>query len=70
MNKGIKNMIFYFSGKGKKDEARKIILKEFFNYSDQKKAVNKAARESAEDQKSLIDRYDKIMMKQSSVCAK
>ncbi len=47
--------------KNKKKEAKEVILKEFFNSSDQKKAVSKAARESAEDQKVLVEKYRKLV---------
>jgi hypothetical protein len=42
----------------KNDKAiKERILKELFNTSDQKKAVEKAARESANDQRELLDKY-------------
>lgn len=65
------NNIISFIRFGKKNEAKEIILKEFFNYSDQKKAINKAARESAEDQKNLIERYNSLIrLNQKSSCSK
>lgn len=45
----------------KKQEAKEVILKEFFNSSDQKKAVSKAARESAKDQRVLVEKYRKLV---------
>lgn len=51
----------FSKSKGKKEQAAKeIVLKEFFNSAQQKKAVVKAARESAKDQKILIERYHKL----------
>ena len=44
-----------------KEEAKTFILKEFFNSANQKKAVVRAARESAEDQKELLDKYNKLV---------
>lgn len=44
-----------------KEEAKTFILKEFFNSASQKKAVVRAARESAEDQRELLDRYKKLV---------
>lgn len=55
-------MLNIFSiGNKKKQEAKEAILKEFFNSSDQKKAVSKAARESANDQKVLVEKYRKLV---------
>lgn len=54
-----------------KKEAKEVILKEFFNYSDQKKAIGRAARESAEDQKKLVSEYHKVIkIKQNCSYAK
>ena len=53
--------IFSNIGKNKKQEAKEAILREFFNSSDQKKAVSKAARESAKDQKVLVEKYRKLV---------
>lgn len=52
---------FLFKNTDKKKEAKKLILKEFFNSADQKKAVLRAARESAEDQRMLVVRYRKLV---------
>lgn len=53
--------IFFLKKKNKDQKDRDIILKEFFNMYDQKKAVKKAARESINDQKILIERYHKMI---------
>ncbi len=45
----------------RKEEAKKLILKEFFNSADQKKAVFRAAKESAEEQKMLVARYRQLV---------
>lgn len=50
--------------KTKKEEAKKIILKEFFNSAAQKKAITKAARESAKDQRELVEKYRKLKLHQ------
>lgn len=55
------NYLFSISKKGKNQEAKKAVLKEFFNYSDQKKAITKAARESANDQKILVEKYNRLV---------
>ena len=47
--------------KNNEKEAKAIILREFFNFSDQKKAVAKAARESSIDQKTLVEKYQKLV---------
>ena len=47
--------------KNKNQEAKEAVLKEFFNYSDQKKAITKAARESADDQKILVEKYNRLV---------
>ncbi len=53
---------FLFKNKDKqKEEAKKLVLREFFNSADQKKAVLRAAKESAEDQKILVARYRKLV---------
>lgn len=45
----------------KKEEAKTFILREFFNSASQKRAVVQAARESAEDQRELLDKYNKLV---------
>ncbi len=45
------------SKKQNERDAKQIVLKEFFNYAVQKKAVKKAARESARDQQILVSKY-------------
>lgn len=50
------------SKKARKDEELKqVILKEYFNSANQKKAVTQAARESALDQRRLVERYTQII---------
>ena len=44
-----------------KNDAKTFILKRFFNAATQKRAVIRAARESAEDQKILIDKYNELV---------
>lgn len=46
----------------KENEAKQIILKEFFNSTAQKKAILKAARESAKDQRDLVEKYRKLKL--------
>jgi len=43
------------------NKAKEFILKEFFNSSKQKKVVTRAAKESAEDQKILITKYNQLV---------
>ncbi len=43
------------------NETKKFILREFFNSRNQKKIVTQAAKESAEDQKILITRYNQLV---------
>lgn len=50
--------------KTKKEEAKKIILKELFNSAAQKKSITKAARESAKDQRELVEKYRKLKLHQ------
>jgi len=53
--------MFFQNKKSKDQKIKEVILKEFFNSSDQKKAVSKAARESAEDQKVFVEKYRKLV---------
>jgi len=58
----------FFSFSNKKSEPQEIktfILKEFFNSANQKKAVTRAARESAEDQKLLVAEYRKLIRQEA-----
>lgn len=48
----------------RKEEAKRIILKELFNSREQKKAILKAARESANDQKTLVEKYKSLKLHQ------
>jgi len=67
----MKKYILSLVKRGKNEEARDIILKEFFNYSDQKKAISRAARESADDQKTLIEKYNRVIrMGRETTCNK
>lgn len=54
------NHMFNFVKKDKNKEARKAILKEYFNSENQKKIITRAARESAEDQNILLTKYHKL----------
>ncbi len=49
---------FILSIVNKNKDVKALILKEFFNYSNQKKIIGKAARESAADQKALLKKYE------------
>ena len=46
--------------------AKKLIMREFFNSAEQKKAVKKAARESVKDQEELLEKYKE--MKLNKIC--
>jgi hypothetical protein len=53
--------MFDFSKKNKKiQEAKKLILKEYFNSGNQKKVITQAANKSAEDQNILLSKYQKL----------
>lgn len=52
--------IFSFSKRNDERKAKEAILREFFNSADQKKAIEKAAKESAKDQRIMIDKYRKL----------
>lgn len=54
--------------KNKDKDVKKLILKEFFNYSNQKKIVGKAARESALDQKNLLKKYESQIRSRKQDC--
>jgi len=55
---------FILSIVNKNKDVKALILKEFFNYSNQKKIIGKAARESAGGQKALLNKYErKIRLK-------
>lgn len=45
----------------KNQEAKKVILKEYFNSGNQKKVITRAARESAKDQNILLERYQQLV---------
>lgn len=45
--------------RNKDKDVKRLILKEFFNYSNQKKIVAKVARESAADQRALLEQYER-----------
>jgi hypothetical protein len=45
----------------KNKDVKELIWKEFFNYSEQKKVINRAARDSAADQRELLDKYKDIV---------
>ncbi|MFA6974124.1 MAG: hypothetical protein WC238_05305 [Parcubacteria group bacterium] len=48
--------------KSSKEEAKQVILREFFNSSEQKKAVTRAARESAKDQLAILEKYQELKL--------
>ena len=52
------------SKESNKKDAKIIILETFFNSENQKRAVERAARESAHEQKVLVERYQQEMVKQ------
>lgn len=52
--------IFSYFNKDNKD-AKKLILKEYFNSGNQKKIITRAARESAKDQNILLSKYQKLV---------
>lgn len=58
-------MLNHFRINQRKSEAKEIILKELFNASTQKKAITRAARESAEDQRMLVERYNEMLRQQA-----
>lgn len=45
-----------------KEDAKQVILREFFSVAKQKKAIEKAARESAKDQRMLVDKYHELKL--------
>lgn len=55
------NFIFSINKKSKNQKAKEAVLKGFFGSSDQKRAITKAARESANDQKVLVEKYNKLV---------
>ena len=56
-----KNMFGLVKKGNKNQEAKKVILKEYFNSSSQKKAIMQAAKESAKDQNILLTKYHKLV---------
>lgn len=59
------NDMWNLSNKKNKSDAKDIVLKELFNASTQKKAITRAARESAEDQRMLVERYNEMLRQQA-----
>lgn len=51
-----------FTKKSNKEKAKQAILKDFFSASKQKKAIARAARESAKDQKMLVEKYHELKL--------
>jgi len=45
----------------KKKELKTLLLKEVFNSGSQKKAVVRAARESAKDQQRVVEKYQDML---------
>jgi hypothetical protein len=54
--------MFIKSNKDQKEDAKQVILREFFGSAKQKKAVTKAVRESAKDQRDLVEKYHKLKL--------
>ena len=54
--------LFSKNQRNKDEQIKKIILKTFFSFSNQKKAIERAARESAKDQKDLMEKYSKYKL--------
>jgi|AntAceMinimDraft_18_1070375.scaffolds.fasta_scaffold189219_2 hypothetical protein len=52
--------MFVFSRGRKERELRDSIIKKYFSSEKHKKVIKEAARKSAEDQRALIERYEKI----------
>jgi len=52
--------LFSFGQNNEKD-LKTFVLKEYFNSASQKKAVVRAARESAEDQRILVEKYHEMI---------
>jgi hypothetical protein len=44
-----------------KRQAKEILLKELFGSSKQKRAIRRAARESAKDQRDLVEKYQAMV---------
>jgi len=57
-------MFNLFSKKTKKENLKTVILKEYFNSADQKKAILQAARDSAQDQRDLMKKYQEMIKKE------
>lgn len=55
------NMFSFIKKDNKNQEVKKVILKEYFNSSNQKKVITQAAKESANDQNILLTRYRKLV---------
>lgn len=56
-------MLNIFSKKNtlKDIENKKILNKELFNSTNQKQTITRAARESAEDQRKLLEKYKEVI---------
>ena len=61
MLKTLLSKLFGNQNSTKNKEAKDFILKEFFNSKNQKRAVMRAAKESAEDQKMLMRKYNELV---------
>lgn len=55
------NMFAFIKKDNKNKEAKKVILKEYFNSEIQKKIITQAAKESAKDQNILLTKYRKLI---------
>ena len=60
-NNSIYMFKLFITSNKKNIEAKKVILKEYFNSGNQKKVVTQAARESAKDQNILLTKYQKLV---------
>lgn len=47
--------------KNREKEIKELIFKKYFSSSKHKKIIKEAARKSAEDQKMLMKKYEKMM---------
>ncbi len=53
--------MWFSKKKSEQEEAKRIVLKRFFNSERQKRDVKRAAKESAKEQRALMDRYRELV---------
>ena len=53
----------FFLKKKKNNEIKEFVLKNYFNAKAQKRYVKEAAKKSAQDQREMLKRYDKLFGK-------